>query len=255
MSAARFELQHCRDATDVARTAAGQWLAELTNRTSTQTRYTVALSGGRITEQFFREVVMQAGAGSAAFANVHFHWADERCVPPAHEQSNFKIAHETLLQPLGIAAAQIYRLRGENEPLAAAQTAETDLRRGCEGTKDGQPVLDMVFLGMGEDGHVASLFPHEPEAMMEDAAVYRAVFDSPKPPPQRLTLGYRTIAAAREVWVLVSGEAKKAALKASVEPGGMTDGGTSRMPRTLGTPLGRVLAMRSQTRLFTDIEI
>lgn len=83
---------------------------------------------------------------------------------------------------------------------------------------------------------------------MDDAAVYRAVFDSPKPPPQRLTLGYRTIAAAREVWVLVSGEAKKAALKASVEAGG----GTLGPPQT---PLGRVLAMRSQTRLFTDIEI
>ncbi len=101
-------------------------------------------------------------------------------------------------------------------------------------------MLDLVFLGMGEDGHVASLFPSEPEVMMQDAAVYRAVFDSPKPPPQRLTLGYPVLAAAREVWVLASGAGKETALKASL-------GGNGK------TPLGRVLSMREGTKLFTDI--
>jgi len=242
MSPAKFNIIPCREATELATTTAAQWLALLASRTSQASPFTIALSGGRITEAFFREVVRQSGASSTAFANVHFFWADERCVPPTDAQSNFKLADELLLRPLGIPAERIHRSRGEDEPLAAACAAEADLRAVCGETTDGQPVLDLVFLGMGEDGHVASLFPREPEAMTRDVAVYRAVFDSPKPPPKRLTLGYRALAAAREVWVLASGKGKEAALIASLEDGGRT-------------PLGRVIGMRQRTRVFTDIDL
>ena len=90
---------------------------------------------------------------------------------------------------------------------------------------------------MGEDGHVASLFPGDQEAI-ESQAVYRAV-TGPKPPPRRITLGYRALAAAREVWVLASGEGKKEALKNSLADGG-------------DTPLARVLQSRKNTKIFTD---
>ncbi len=102
-----------------------------------------------------------------------------------------------------------------------------------------QPVLDLVFLGMGEEGHVASLFPGEPDEVAESPAVYRAV-TVPKPPPRRVTLGYPAICAARQVWVLASGPGKAQALRQSLAPAG-------------NTPLARVLKDRAHTCIFTDI--
>ena len=105
---------------------------------------------------------------------------------------------------------------------------------------DGQPVLDLVFLGMGEDGHVASLFPNDTEAF-ENHAVYRAV-TGPKLPPRRITLGYPALIEARAVWVLASGEGKADILRAS-----LTDDNS--------TPLARVLSSRTHTEIFTDFDL
>ena len=101
-------------------------------------------------------------------------------------------------------------------------------------------LLDLVFLGMGEDAHVASLFPGDTEAI-ESRAVYRAVTGS-KPPPRRITLGYPALAASREVWVLASGEGKAEALRTSLAKGG-------------DTPLARVLQSREHTEILTDFKL
>ena len=111
------------------------------------------------------------------------------------------------LGPLGIPAHHIHRIRGETPPGAAAAQAETELRDLAPPGQGGQPVLDLVFLGMGEEGHVASLFPGEPPEIVASPAVYRPVTAS-KPPPRRITLGYPAIAAARQVWVLAAGPGK-----------------------------------------------
>jgi 6-phosphogluconolactonase len=95
---------------------------------------------------------------------------------------------------------------------------------------------------MGEDGHVASLFPGEPDVLISDRAIYRAIKNSPKPPPNRVTLGYAAIAMARQVWVLVSGSGKEATLSESLSSGGRT-------------PLARVTQFRTQTRIFTDFQL
>jgi 6-phosphogluconolactonase len=201
----------------------------------------VALSGGRISRQFFAAVVEWARKERIAFANVHFFWADERCVPPEDAESNYRVARELLLAPLGIADDHIHRIRGESDPVEAAVAAESEICRIAPLTEDGQPVLNLIFLGMGEDGHVASLFPGEPEAVMTSEAVYRAV-TAVKPPPRRITLGYAAIAAARQVWVLASGPDKEGALRNSLDPASQT-------------PLARVIRSRTQTRIFTDIRI
>jgi 6-phosphogluconolactonase len=107
--------------------------------------------------------------------------------------------------------------------------------------KNGQPVLDLVLLGLGEDGHTASLFPGESDEVASSPAVYRAIFNSPKPPPERVTLGYGAIAAAQQVWMLASGgAAKEKAFRESL----IADG---------RTPFGRVLRDRNETRIFSDI--
>jgi 6-phosphogluconolactonase len=94
---------------------------------------------------------------------------------------------------------------------------------------------------MGEDGHIASLFPGETEAHGDTSRVYRPVI-GPKPPPRRLTLGYAALAAALKVWVLVAGAGKEEALKAS-------------LTTPSSTPLGRLIAMRQHTRVFTDLTL
>jgi 6-phosphogluconolactonase len=278
-----FELISFANADELARAAASAWLDEIESANRAGKTHCVALSGGRITQKFFAATVEQAearkiGDGGTPFlpANVHFFWADERCVPPTDPESNFKLASELLFTPLKIPASQIHRIRGEDSPdeaaaLAAAEilriipTASPSPRRG-EGRGEeavvsnskplsptlsplgrgegvySLPVLDLIFLGMGEDGHVASLFPGAPPEIVNCASPFLAIENSPKPPPRRVSLSYAAIAAARQVWALVSGAGKAAALRESLRPGGRT-------------PLARVIQARPRTKIFSDIRL
>ena len=233
------------DGEALAKEAARHWLEELREHSakSNDKPYTVALSGGRITKDFFQEIVAQVRENSGGlghvFDQVHFFWADERCVPPTDPESNYAMARELLFGPLKIPEDQIHRLRGEGPEPEALQEAVSAICKMAP-MSDGQPVLDMVFLGMGENGHIASLFPEESEQEMNNPAIYRAV-TTVKPPPRRMTLGYDAIAAAREVWVLISGNGKEEAFKRSLLPTGVT-------------PLGRVMSLRKQTTIYTDVQ-
>jgi 6-phosphogluconolactonase len=244
-----FELISFASADELACAAASAWLDEIESANRAGKTHCVALSGGRITQKFFAATVEQAGlrkigdGGTPSLpANVHFFWADERCVPPADPESNFKLANELLFAPLKIPASQIHRIRGEDSPQVAAKFAEEELRRIVSANKGRQPVLDLIFLGMGEDGHVASLFPDAPPEILNCASPFLAIENSPKPPPHRISLSYAAIAAAKQVWVLVSGAGKAPALRESLRPGGRT-------------PLARVLQSRSKTRIFCDIRL
>lgn len=218
---------------------ARRWLDVLEATERRGATHCVALSGGRIVRPFLAAVAALSPERNIRWEQVHFFWADERCVPPDHPESNFRLAREALFEPLGIGPAQIHRIRGELSPVIAAAESSAELARVVSQRAGGQPVLDLVLLGMGEDGHVASLFPDEKDAPASSGAPYRAVH-APKPPPDRVTLDYGPLAAAREVWVLVSGEGKAAALRASLSPDGRT-------------PLARVIQSRSHTLLATDI--
>lgn len=226
----------------LAKAAAEAWLDEIENANRSGEQHSVALSGGRITQKFFTSVLEQTKSRKTSFAPVHFFWADERCVPSTDAESNFKIANDLLFGPLEIPKDQIHRLRGEEVPETAAKLAEAEIRGVLAADVAGQPVLDLVFLGLGEDGHVASLFPGESETWVADKAVYRAVHDFPKPPPDRITIGYQTIAAARQVWMLASGAGKETALRESLAQDGKTS-------------FARVLKLRSETRVLTDISV
>ena len=236
------------NAAALAEAAARDWLALAAEADKEARPCLVALSGGRIAGHFLAATAVRGRTQAAArphatpapFASTHFFWADERCVPPSDPESNFALARHHLLKPLAIPTRHLHRIRGELAPTTAAEEAEAELRRTARTNETGQPVLDLVFLGMGEDGHVASLFPGEPASVMNHPAGYRPVVVT-KPPPHRITLGYAALGAARQVWVMVSGAGKAKALQASLAPGGLT-------------PLACVIASRSQTRVLVDRE-
>jgi 6-phosphogluconolactonase len=233
-----FELISFANADELAARAASAWLDEIAAANHAARPHCVALSGGRIALKFFASVVALAKEREISFGLVHFFWADERCVPPDDVESNFRAAHELLFAPLRINDAKIHRIHGEDSPEIAAQKATMDICRVAPKNSAGQPVLDLIFLGMGEDGHVASLFPGKIDGT-NPADIFCAVNYSPKPPPDRVTLSYAAIAAAKNVWVLASGAGKTPALRASLSPKG-------------DTPLGKVIQSRPLTKIFID---
>ena len=235
------DIQTFSSPADLATAAANAWLEELAERPSSAPPYSAALSGGRITKAFFQAIVESAASSTAPIDRVHFFWADERCVPPEDPESNFLMADELLFQPLGIASECIHRIPGELPPEAAAAKACDDLAGFRELKGSGLPAFDMVFLGMGEDGHVASLFPGESKETINNPALYRPVV-AVKPPPNRVTLGYEAIIAAKSVTALVSGAGKKEALRESLPSKGMT-------------PMAKVIQGRDSIRILTDVEI
>jgi len=221
--------------------AAKEFLDEVAAANHHERTYSVALSGGRIANNFYDAIVKRARAESVAMAHVHFFWADERCVPADDAESNYKTANDLLFKPLNVPVAHVHRILGEESPEVAAQKASADMLETLPANASGQPIMDLIILGIGPDGHTASLFPREPGAMVQDKAVYRAVHNSPKPPPNRVTMGYPVIAAAKNVWFLVSGDGKGKIFTESLQSGSQT-------------PFARVLKLRSETKIFSDLQ-
>ena len=140
-------------------------------------------------------------------------FADERCVDPQDEQSNYRLAAETLLRPAGIASERVHRMQGELGPQAGAADYARELSESL-GATTGPPILDLVVLGIGPDGHVASLFPGAATLDAGADAVCLGVEDSPKPPPQRITLSLAVLLAARNCLLLATGSSKADAVSA-----------------------------------------
>lgn len=234
------ELLQFPNAAALAREAALRFVLAIPPRQE----FLVALSGGRISKSFYEQIVVEVRARSRLIDHVHFFFADERCVPSTNPDSNFLTARQSLFDPLQIRAEQTHRVHGEVDDAYAVQEAEAELCRIATINSEGQPVLDLIILGMGEDGHTASLFPGEPQSLVNDPRVYRAV-TAVKPPPRRITLGYAPLRAAKEIWVLASGSGKEAALRQVLSE---VD---ARKP---ALPLARVLASNPKSLIFSDIQ-
>ncbi len=169
----------------------------------------VALSGGGTPELTYRLL----GQDPPALAETELWFADERCVAPDDPESNYRLAHETMIGPAGIEAAMVHRMRGELGPAAGAEQYERELRERLGAGPDGMVTLDLVLLGIGPDGHVASLFPRS-AALTEERALCLGVEDSPKPPPQRISLSLPVLRAARGCLLVATGASKSDALAA-----------------------------------------
>jgi len=175
-----------------------------------------ALAGGntpRLAYQVLASLMDDWGA-------VELWYGDERCVEPDDPESNHRLVAESLLAHIagaGRIAPQEHRIRGELGPEAAAREYAEELRaRVAPAEQHGLPVLDVALLGIGEDGHTASLFPGHPEVQDSSGALCLPVHDAPKPPPERVTLSLPVLRAARCPLLLVTGAAKAEALGAAL---------------------------------------
>ncbi|HEV2743785.1 MAG TPA: 6-phosphogluconolactonase [Rubrobacter sp.] len=174
-------------------------------------RFAVALAGGS-TPEATHEVLARDHAGDVDWPNVHAFFGDERAVPPDHEDSNYRMAREALLDRVPVGS--VHRMRGELPPDEAAASYEKDLEQFFG---EVPPVLDLVMLGIGEDGHTASLFPETPALGITDRlAVANPVA---KLDTTRLTLTVPVLNAAREVRFLVAGAGKAEALAEILDGG------------------------------------
>ncbi|WP_147917562.1 6-phosphogluconolactonase [Ruania zhangjianzhongii] len=197
------------DADTLARAAAARFLLALADAQSLRHPVHVAITGGTIGTQVLAEIGHSDLLGVVDFSGVHIWWIDERFVPGGDPDRNEGQAGEALLARLPIPDENVHRMPSSDEAkdvdAAARAYAEELAAFAPEGAVT--PDLDLVLLGMGPDGHIASLFPGHGTVAVTDRTVI-GVPDSPKPPPERISLTLPVLNSARQVWIIVSGAAK-----------------------------------------------
>jgi 6-phosphogluconolactonase len=183
-------------------------------------KFVVALSGGMTPRSLYTRLAAPPYVSTVPWSEVQALWGDERCVPPDHAASSYRMAREALLDHVPIPTMNVHRIRGEDDPAAAAQTYEQELRRVLR-TPQGPPRnapgarIDLVLLGLGNDGHTASLFPGAPA--VTDGEPWVIARRVPADPPWRVTLTPVIINAAAEILFLVSGAGKAAIVRRVLE--------------------------------------
>jgi 6-phosphogluconolactonase len=202
------------DAEALAREAARRFVDLARGAVASRGRFSVALSGGSTPGNLYTLLAEDPLRAEIAWQQVHLFWGDERCVPPSDPSSNYQLAEETLIAHVPIPAENIHRIRGELEPGMAARIYERELHDFFCGP---QSRFDLVLLGLGEDGHTASLFPDSTAlAEREHLAAPTTAFYQDRP-AQRVTLTLPAINSARQIVFLVAGGAKAAIVHAVME--------------------------------------
>jgi 6-phosphogluconolactonase len=211
-------LTACADAETVAQRAAAHVARQLRGAREQRGVAHLALSGGTTPGRTYE--LLSADAEDLSGVEVWF--ADERCVAPDDPESNYLLAAQTLLGTNAIASARVHRMPGELGPQEGARRYALELASALADGPAGDepasasatPVLDVVVLGIGPDGHIASLFPGAAALDAGEDAVCLGVRDSPKPPPERITLSLAVLCAARECLLLATGASKADAVSA-----------------------------------------
>lgn len=215
------EIRIVEDPGALAEAAAALIAADAAEAVAARGRFTIALAGGATPRETYMRLAQPPWTDAMPWAQTWIFFGDERCVPFDHPESNYRMAHETVLGKVAVPASQIFPMRADaDDPEAgAAQYARTlaevfGLRRGE------LPRFDLVLLGMGIDGHTASLFPGSP-AVKEIFRAVAAVHAAAAAIPQRLTLTIPVFNAAAHVVFLVAGGEKAKAVKAVLRDGAL----------------------------------
>lgn len=192
-----LDVEVCADLSALNRSSADWLEREIRAAVAARGSCSVALSGGRSPRPFLEDLAARA----LPWGQVRFFFVDERCVPPDDPESNFRMAREALFEPARIDPSRIHRMEGERADRDAAA-------RDYEALLPAE--LDVVVLGIGEDGHTASLFPGSP--LLDERVRKVAAAFGPKPPPWRLTLTPPVLLAARRTVMITAGKGKAQAV-------------------------------------------
>jgi 6-phosphogluconolactonase len=210
------ELTIVPDAAALAEAAADAFVEAATSAVAARGRFTVALAGGSTPRTAYELLATPPRSARVPWARTHVFFGDERGVEPGHPDSNYGMAHAALLAKVPIPAAQVHRIRGEaGDPEEAARDYARTLAE-VFGTRRGElPRFDLVLLGVGVDGHTASLFPGSP-AVKEVFRPVAAVHAAAAAIPQRFTLTLPVLNAAARLVVLVAGAEKAKVVRAAL---------------------------------------
>lgn len=207
-----------------------QEVVETTGRAKQrQTKARIALSGGSVAASFLPALV----SAQLELETIEVFWCDERAVPLSDARSNFRSASELWLGPAGLSDNQLYPMSADPQLEEAARAYELELR------KRGETPLDLVLLGVGPDGHIASLFPGQEQ--LDSQRWIEVVRAAPKPPPERLTMTLELLARAPRIVVAAFGQEKAPVIAQALEP-------------TCRLPISRLLERAPRVELWLDPE-
>jgi 6-phosphogluconolactonase len=211
------EVRRYPDAETLSRAAAGDFVELARQAVERRGRFSVALAGGSTPRRLYELLSLPDYRTEVEWDRVEFFWGDERAVPPDHPDSNYGMAFGVLLEPLAVRPAQVHRIKAELADLEeAARGYHVEIARVFGVTPDGPPpALDLVLLGMGADGHTASLFPYSgalPERRRWVVSHYIAPLKA-----RRITLTPPILNRARDIRLLVTGADKAPALREVLE--------------------------------------
>jgi 6-phosphogluconolactonase len=218
----------CPDPTALAETAANLIVDAATEAVRDRGRFMLCLAGGATPRATYERLALPEIAERVRWDRTWAFFGDERVVPPDHAESNYRMAHETLLSRVPIPPAQIFRMRGEDADADSAAAAYAATLAEVFGTRRGElPRFDLVLLGLGVDGHTASLFPGSP-VLREVFRTVAGVHVTAAQIPQRITLTFPTFNAAARVIFLVAGAEKAKVVKAVLSDQAMLPAGLVR---------------------------
>lgn len=225
-------------AEEIGRIAAAEFIRAGLAAIADRGRFHVALAGGLTPRRAYQLLGADPFRRQLDWTRVEFFWGDERAVPPGHHDSNYRMAREAMLDRLAVKESQIHRMRGEVEPLeVAAHEYQELMARIFRVPPNGPPpVFDLILLGLGADGHTASIFPGTP-AVRE---LFRWVMPNVRPGVargERLTLTVPVLNRARVVTFLVTGKDKAEAVATILEGGGEAEPPPARL---VAPPAGQV---------------
>jgi len=211
-----------RDVEALTHAVAARLVTRLVDAQSNGRVASVALTGGRVAAAVYRTIAESPARSAVDWSRVDLWWSDERFLPSGHPERNETQAREALLSAVGLDPSRVHAMpadTAQGAEQAAVDYAAELAAAAPPGDRLPVPVFDLVMLGVGPDGHVASLFPEQPALYERDRTVV-AVHGAPKPPPTRITLTMPVLSKTAEVWFVVSGEDKASAVRLALSGAG-----------------------------------
>jgi 6-phosphogluconolactonase len=224
---------------EVADKFAGEMVMMINESATKKKPFTVALSGGSTPELLF-SILGDHFSKSALWEYVHFFWGDERCVPPDDHESNYGMTKRVFLDKIKIPFSNIHRIMGETDPPLEALRYSNEIA-GFTAERNGLPRFDLIILGLGEDGHTASIFPGNNELLISDKICEMAIH--PVSSKKRITISGKVINNADNVVFLVTGENKAEVVSAIIE-----------RPETVNYPAARIEPQPGVLKWYIDEE-